>query len=538
MRLLPPPLTAPALLALGLLTACTKPAETPAPPAATAAAVPAAKPAAAEGVAWRYASSDADVDAAFERARADGKPVFVYWGAKWCPPCNQVMATVFNRQDFIERSRAFVPVYVDGDRPGAQKLGARFKVRGYPTMVLFDKDGNELTRLPGEVDAEQYTRLVTLGMNAQRPIKAVLDAAIAGSKDLRADDWRLLAFYSWDTDEQRLVPRDSLPQLLQQLARLCPPENADAAMRLTLKALALGGEQPQPDAAAREVVTKLLTDPAGARTHMDVLANNAPELVRALAAPETPERAQLVQAFDAAMRRFEADASLSRADRIGASIARVALAKIDASPDNKTPKLAESLLTDVRGAVAKIDRETTDPYERQAVVTASAYLLAQAGLVDDSDALLNANLARSHSPYYLMSALASNARKRGDNDAALRWYEEAYIKSEGPATRLQWGVAYLDALIELAPGDSARIERAASQILAEAGAMPDAFHERAGRSMQRLGRKLLAWGQSDARAPVFKRLKGQLDTLCAKLPIDDPQRASCQAVLKPGSAAA
>lgn len=529
-----PSLIVPTLLALGLVAGCTRPADTPAPPAGVAAA----KPQAGEGVAWRYAATDADVDAAFERARADGKPVFVYWGAKWCPPCNQVMATVFNRQDFIERSRSFVPVYVDGDRPGAQKLGARFQVRGYPTMVLFDKFGNELTRLPGEVDAEQYTQLVTLGISAQKPIKAVMEAARDGGKDLGADDWRLLAFYSWETDEQRLVPRESLAALLQQLARHCPPEHADAAMRLTLKAIALGGERPQPDAVAREAVAKLLADPARARAHMDVLANNAPELVRALTVPETPERAQLVQGFDAAMRRFEADASLSRADRIGAAIARVALAKIDASPENKTPKLAEALLADVRGAVAKVDRETTDPYERQAVITAAAYLLAQAGLFDESDALLTANLARSHSPYYLMSALASNAKKRGDQDAALRWYEEAYVKSEGPATRLQWGAAYFDALIELAPRDTTRIERAATQILAEAAAMPDAFHERAGRSMQRVGRKLFAWGQDEAHAPVFRRLKGQLDAVCAKLPIDDPQRGTCQSLLKPGAAAA
>ena len=93
------------------------------------------------GIAWRQAANDAEVDAAFASARSENKPVFVYWGAKWCPPCNQVKATLFNRQDFIERSRAFVPVYVDGDSPGAQKIGARFKVSGYPTMVLFTPAG-------------------------------------------------------------------------------------------------------------------------------------------------------------------------------------------------------------------------------------------------------------------------------------------------------------------------------------------------------------------------------------------------------------
>ena len=105
--------------------------------------------------------------------------MFVYWGAKWCPPCNQVKATLFNRQDFIERSRAFVPVYVDGDSPGAQKIGARFKVSGYPTMVLFTPQGQEVTRLPGEVEPVRYTEVLTLGMNAARPVSAVLADALA-----------------------------------------------------------------------------------------------------------------------------------------------------------------------------------------------------------------------------------------------------------------------------------------------------------------------------------------------------------------------
>src|SRR5687767_1807977 len=113
-----------------LVAACSKPADTP-PPVAPAAA-PAPAPAAVTGIAWKKAASDAEVDAAFAQAKAEKKPVFVYWGAKWCPPCNQVQATLFNRNDFIERSRAFVPVYIDGDSPGAQKLGTRFKVRGYP----------------------------------------------------------------------------------------------------------------------------------------------------------------------------------------------------------------------------------------------------------------------------------------------------------------------------------------------------------------------------------------------------------------------
>jgi hypothetical protein len=149
-----------------------------------------------------------------------------------------VKATLFNRQDFIERSRAFVPVYVDGDSAGAQKLGARFKVSGYPTMVLFNPQGVELTRLPGEVDAAQYTQVLTLGMNAQRPVKEVLGSAKAGGQGLTPNDWRLLAFYSWGTDDQQLLPRGELPALLKQLAAACPSGETEVATRLWLKALA------------------------------------------------------------------------------------------------------------------------------------------------------------------------------------------------------------------------------------------------------------------------------------------------------------
>ena len=520
-------------------------AKTPAVSAPVTAVVAAADPTDA-GIAWRHAANDADVNAAFALAKAESKPVFVYWGAKWCPPCNQVKATLFNRQDFIERSRAFVPVYVDGDSPGAQKLGTRFKVSGYPTMVLFNPQGTELTRLPGEVDPKRYTEVLTLGMNAQRPVKEVLALVKAGGQGVTANDWRLLAFYSWGTDQQQVVPKDAVPALLNQLADACPADQTDTATRLRLDALAAAPDKarakPDPDALATQatqaMLLKLLADPAAARSHADQLAgNNASAITRALSATGTPQRAQLVAAFDTALKRLEADASLSRADRIGALIAQVDLARIDVpkSAPNKPPakvKLPDALLADVREHVARADREITNGYERQAVITAAAYLLELAGLGAESDTLLKANLAKSHSPYYLMSELASNAKNRGDTAEALRWYEEAFNKSEGPATRLQWGASYINAMVELAPQDEARIEKAAQQLLTEAAALPDAFYERSGRSLQRVGTKLQGWNQGGAHAASMKRLQAQLDGVCGGLDAADPKRASCEGLLK------
>lgn len=486
----------------------------------------------ATGVSWLAAAADADIERAFAQARTERKPVLLYWGAKWCPPCNQLKATLFNRQDFIERSRSFVAVNVDGDLPGAQKLGARFKVRGYPTMILLDAQGAELTRLPGEVDAPQVMEVLQLGLAGGRPVKVVLADARAG-KAVTANEWRMLGFYSWDTDEAQLVSATERPALLAQLSAACPPAQADVATRLLLKALAESddGKGIKPDALLRERVRKLVADPAVARAQMDVLTNAAPDIVVALSPEAGAERQVLVATFDTALARLQADATLSRADRSTALLARVELMRLDQPKSALAPKLPPALVKQVREQVALDDREISDAYERQAVITADAYLLTRAGLWAESDALLKANLARSHSSYYLMSQLGSNARKLGHKDEALRWYEQAYQRSEGPATRLQWGSGYLSALVELSPQDVARIERVASALISEAGAQPNAFYERSARSLQRVGRQLGQWNTSADRDAAVKRLQAQLDGVCAKVDAADAQRATCDRLL-------
>ena len=77
-----------------------------------------------------------------------------------------------------------------------------------------------------------------------------------------------------------------------------------------------------------------------------------------------------------------------------------------------------------------------------------------------------------------MLGLAANAKKRGDKAAALDWYEKAYAAADGPATRLQWGAGYVNALVDLAPQDAQRIEAAASQVIGELEAKPDTFFGR------------------------------------------------------------
>jgi hypothetical protein len=191
----------------------------------------------------------------------------------------------------------------------------------------------------------------------------------------------------------------------------------------------------------------------------------------------------------------------------------------------------------VRNEVARADRETADPYARQAVISTAGDALAEAGLLTESDALLTSELARSHSPYYYMLGLAANAKKRGDKAAALAWYEKAYAAADGPATRLQWGASYVSALVDLSPQDAARIESAATNVIGELDARPDTFFGRNQRALDRIGKKLTAWNNDKQHNDSVQRIGTQMASVCGKLPAGDPARAVCDNALRPAKTA-
>ena len=202
------------------------------------------------GIEW-YAGS---VDSAFELARSQGTPVLLYWGADWCPPCNTLKAEVFNRREFIERSRLLVPVSLDGDDPGAQKLGERFDVYAYPNLIVLSPDGEEITRLGGGLYLEQYLEAMDTALAATRPVAAAYDAALNGYAT--PADFRLLAYYSWGQDRERLVPAEHRPEALRNLQGRIPDELAVERALLFIRYLGAFGmaadeARPGTDAASR-----------------------------------------------------------------------------------------------------------------------------------------------------------------------------------------------------------------------------------------------------------------------------------------------
>lgn len=531
-----------AIACVSFAAACTKSPDAPSTKTPVAAAKPAAGATAPKftSIAWVNTRTTADIDAAFASAKAEKKPVFLFWTAAWCPPCNHVSSTIFTRDEFVAKSRSFVPVYVDGDTPSGQALGKRFNVSGYPTMVLLTADGNEVTRLEGSVEPAKYMQLLEHGLAGGATARQLLASALAG-KPVSAEDWRLLAYYSWATDDQQLVPENDVPATLMKLARSCPPAQRESSSRLVLQALgaaatAKSASKPVIDKAdALASVKSVLARPELVREHYDQLAFSGDDIVGAITTPKSAERLQLINAWSAALDGLAKDPTLSLTGRVWATSGKVALARLD----NKEGPLPAALLEEVRALAARADRETTDANERQSVIYSAGSMLAQAGLLDESDALITRELKRSHSPYYYMLVLASNAKKRNTpagNATAIEWARQGYETSVGPATRLEWGGSYVRYLIDLAPHDAIQIEKAAASVIGELRTDSGAFSGRSKRTLERMSGRLAAWNKDGGHDALLARLNAKVAPMCAAASADSADRAACENLFKPNRA--
>ena len=95
-----------------------------------------------------------DLTKAFEKAKAEKKCVLVeFTGSDWCPPCIAMRKNVFSKKEFVTAAaKKYILVELDfpkGDKDLAEKnqpLAEKYKIEGFPTVILFTPEGKEFTR--------------------------------------------------------------------------------------------------------------------------------------------------------------------------------------------------------------------------------------------------------------------------------------------------------------------------------------------------------------------------------------------------------
>ena len=126
-----------------------------------------------------------------------------------------------------------------------------------------------------------------------------------------------------------------------------------------------------------------------------------------------------------------------------------------------------------------------------------------------------------------MPSLAKLAEQRGDKAGALAWLRRGYETSEGPASRVQWGVSYVEGLIRLNPGDKAAIRSAAAQVVGELSEQPAGYRQRTRQRLEGLGKALAQWSVKHDGVVVLNQLRSDTDKVCAKQ-ADKAASAACR----------
>ena len=95
-----------------------------------------------------------NLEKAFKQAKAQKKSVLVeFTGSDWCPPCIAMRKNVFSKKEFVDgASKKYILVELDfpngepEEKEKNQPLAEKYKIEGFPTVILFNSEGKEFTR--------------------------------------------------------------------------------------------------------------------------------------------------------------------------------------------------------------------------------------------------------------------------------------------------------------------------------------------------------------------------------------------------------
>ncbi|NWF50345.1 MAG: thioredoxin fold domain-containing protein [Ignavibacteriaceae bacterium] len=94
----------------------------------------------------------------------NGKPTIIDFYADWCIPCKELDALTFSDPKVIDDSKRFNTFKADMTKslsPEVESLRKKYSIVGVPTVLVIDSKGNEVNRITGFVNAEEFYSIIS-----------------------------------------------------------------------------------------------------------------------------------------------------------------------------------------------------------------------------------------------------------------------------------------------------------------------------------------------------------------------------------------
>ncbi|MBF0441890.1 MAG: thioredoxin family protein [Oligoflexales bacterium] len=475
-------------------------------------------------VAWHKG----DVESAFIKAKNEHKKLFLYWGAKWCPPCNSLKARVFSKPRFKELMKHFVPIYLDGDTEMAQIWADRLQAYGYPTVIVFNPDGTEIMRISEGVDiAEFETAINSVLQESETSMQLITKCLDGGASD---SDWKTLTYISWEQIPGKVLSDTKKLEQLGRLVEMMPPrlEKERALLTAGLVALAadLSEEGVSPEISRiikknpEKYLDGIFLSNETIKSCRNFIGYNSAGTLKWLFPDRRSSGYKKYREKFLAAAAFLADSGYESLDvRLLGFQPQLAIYRLEHGDSAKIPDMLRQKVIET---VEEIDRSAKSSYERHSTISMSARILREAGEVERARKLLVRESRDTDTPWYYYSSLSVLEQKEGNREEAAKWAEAAKNSAKGNSTKIQWIVEELSLTVELFGKERQdRVYKLLEEYYALATSLPDGFSGRNKNRADTVSKRVKSLGRDkrldslvSANQKKCMELKGKNRDLC------------------------
>ncbi|MFH6959505.1 thioredoxin family protein [Flavobacterium aquidurense] len=93
------------------------------------------------------------IQEALEKAKKENKPIFLDIYATWCGPCKMLKKNTFSDKEVGDYYNTnFINIAIDSETKEGRELVDKYRIEGYPTLLILDKNGKQIAKQLGFVE--------------------------------------------------------------------------------------------------------------------------------------------------------------------------------------------------------------------------------------------------------------------------------------------------------------------------------------------------------------------------------------------------